>query len=30
MDWGQIFVPVLIIIAVGVFVGSRIWILFKK
>ncbi len=30
MEWGQILVPVAIIIAVGIFVGSRIWIMFKK
>ncbi len=26
----QIIVPIMIILAVGIFVGSRIWILFKR
>jgi bifunctional DNA-binding transcriptional regulator/antitoxin component of YhaV-PrlF toxin-antitoxin module len=30
MEEGQIIVPALIAIAVGIFVGTRIWILFKK
>ncbi|WP_420545586.1 hypothetical protein [Nitrosopumilus sp.] len=30
MDEGQIIVPLLIVLAVGLFVGSRIWIMFKK
>jgi hypothetical protein len=30
MDEGQIIVPILIVLAVGVFVGSRIWMMFRK
>jgi len=30
MNEGQIIVPLLIILAVGIFVGARIWISFKK
>jgi hypothetical protein len=30
MNEGQIIVPLLIILAVGIFVGTRIWIAFKK
>ena len=30
MDEGQIIVPLLIVLAVGIFVGTRIWIMFKK
>lgn len=30
MEEGQILVPLLVILAVGIFVGSRIWIMFKK
>ena len=30
IDLGQILVPALIIAAVGIFVGSRIWMAFKK
>lgn len=30
MDEGQIIVPILIVLAVGIFVGSRIWMMFRK
>jgi hypothetical protein len=30
MNEGEIIVPVLIILAVGIFVGTRIWMLFRK
>ncbi len=30
MNEGEIIVPLLIILAVGIFVGTRIWIAFKK
>jgi len=30
MEEGQIIVPLLIALAVGIFVGFRIWMLFKK
>jgi hypothetical protein len=30
MEEGQIIVPLLIVLAVGIFVGSRIWIMFRK
>ena len=30
MNEGQIIVPLLIILAVGIFVGTRIWIAFKN
>jgi len=30
MDEGQIIVPLLIVAAVGIFVGSRIWLMFRK
>jgi len=30
MEEGQIIAPLLIVTAVGIFVGSRIWRLFKK
>jgi hypothetical protein len=30
MNEGQIIVPLLIILAVGIFVGTRIWIAFRK
>ena len=30
MNEGQIIVPLLIILAVGIFVGTRIWISFRK
>lgn len=30
MNEGEIIVPLLIVLAVGVFVGSRIWIMFRK
>jgi len=30
MEEGQIIIPILIVAAVGIFVGSRLWILFKK
>lgn len=30
MDEGQVIVPLLIAIAVGTFVGTRLWIMFKK
>jgi hypothetical protein len=30
MNEGQIIVPLLIILAVGIFVGTRIWIFFRK
>jgi len=30
MEIGQIIIPVLIVLAVGIFVGTRIWIMFRK
>jgi hypothetical protein len=30
MGEGSFIVPLLIILAVGIFVGTRIWIMFKK
>jgi hypothetical protein len=30
MDEGQIIVPVLIVTAVGIFVGTRVWMMFRK
>ena len=30
MNEGQFVVPILIASAVGIFIGTRIWILFKK
>jgi hypothetical protein len=30
MDEGEILVPLLIVLAVGIFVGTRIWIVFRK
>jgi hypothetical protein len=30
MEQGEIIVPALIVLAVGIFVGSRIWIMFRK
>jgi hypothetical protein len=30
MEEGQIIIPILIVAAVGIFVGSRLWILFRK
>ena len=30
MNEGEIIVPVLIITAVGIFVGTRIWMAFRK
>jgi len=30
MEEGQIIVPLLIVLAVGIFVGSRIWLMFRK
>jgi len=30
MEEGQIIVPIIIAVAVGIFVGTRIWILFRK
>jgi len=30
MDEGQIIVPILIALGVGIFVGTRIWIMFRK
>jgi hypothetical protein len=30
MDEGQIIVPVLIVAAVGIFVGARVWMMFRK
>lgn len=30
MEEGQIIIPLLIVAAVGIFVGTRIWIMFKK
>jgi len=30
MDEGQIIVPVLIVTAVGIFVGARVWMMFRK
>ncbi len=30
MEEGQIIVPLLIVLAVGIFAGSRIWIMFRR
>jgi len=30
MNEGQIIVPVLIVAAVGIFVGTRVWMMFRK
>jgi hypothetical protein len=30
MGEGEILVPLLIVLAVGIFVGTRIWIVFRK
>jgi hypothetical protein len=30
MDEAQVIVPILIVLAVGIFIGTRIWIMFKK
>jgi hypothetical protein len=30
MNEGEIVVPLLIILAVGIFVGTRIWMVFRK
>ena len=30
MEQGQIIIPLLIVLAVGIFVGTRIWIMFRK
>jgi len=30
MEEGQIIVPLLIVSAIGIFIGSRIWRLFRK
>ncbi len=30
MEEGQIIVPLFIALAVGIFVGTRIWIMFRK
>lgn len=30
MDEAQILIPVMIALAVGIFVGTRIWMLFRK
>jgi len=30
MNEGEFIVPILIVLAVGIFIGSRIWILFRK
>jgi len=30
MEEGQIIVPLLIALAVGIFVGTRIWMMFRK
>jgi hypothetical protein len=30
MEEGKIIVPLLIVLAVGIFVGSRIWIMFRR
>jgi hypothetical protein len=30
MEEGQIIVPLLIVLAVGIFVGSRIWLMFRR
>jgi hypothetical protein len=30
MDEGQVIVPLLIVLAVGIFVGSRLWMMFRK
>jgi len=27
---GQVIVPILIVLAVGIFIGTRIWIMFRK
>jgi len=30
MNEGDIIIPVLIILSVGIFVGTRLWIVFRK
>jgi len=30
MEEGQVIVPLLIVAAIGIFVGSRIWMTFRK
>lgn len=30
MEEGQIIIPIMIVLAVGIFIGTRLWILFKK
>ncbi len=30
MNEGEIIIPILIILAVGIFVGTRIWMVFRK
>jgi hypothetical protein len=30
MEEGQVIVPILIVLAVGIFVGTRVWLMFKK
>jgi hypothetical protein len=30
MNEGEIIIPILIILAVGIFVGTRIWMAFRK
>lgn len=30
MEEGQFIVPILIVLAVGIFIGARLWILFKN
>jgi hypothetical protein len=30
MEVEQIIIPILIVLAVGIFIGTRIWIMFRK
>jgi len=30
MEEEQVIVPLLIVVAIGIFVGSRIWMMFRK
>jgi hypothetical protein len=30
MDEGQFIIPALIVLAVGIFIGTRIWIMFRR
>ncbi len=30
MSEGQVIVPILIVLAVGIFIGTRIWMMFRK